>query len=505
MSSALFPGFLASKFKIGNHRGMIPHRRSARSRHSGIARRGGVGDRKRIPYAMPHPNVARTLAILAFIPALLLAPTPARAQKSASTSPAPAMPLDALIAGDKPWETTPDQLEAAVKPLRTQWLSAAKDSARYFGNFAIWNGAIPVKEAVVEFQNGKLFRVNLSIFNRGDSDSGSFASRIEFEKQLEAWKAAITAKAGVQPVDLGKQNASAVKATGFSWSKAPSVYLLEFSYQKDAKATGVQFRPEFVRLRVSALPKPFGIGSSSAGGQRVSKTALLANVTKDPSGDVFLKNVPMVDQGPKGYCAVATAERVFRYYGMPVDQHEMAQVANTGAGGGTNPDAMLKALTALQGRLQVHVRAISKWDYAEFNKMITDYNREAKRNKKKEINLAGMRTIDIGAIYGSMDPASLKESKTVKKKGDFDKFKREIAEKIDKGIPVMWGVELGLYPEPEIPQAHGGHMRLIIGYNNKTNEIIYSDSWGEKHAMKRMPSDNAFPMTTGLYFMEPFE
>ena len=57
----------------------------------------------------------------------------------------------------------------------------------------------------------------------------------------------------------------------------------------------------------------------------------------------------------------------------------------------------------------------------------------------------------------------------------------------------------------EIPQAKGGHMRLIIGYNNKTNEIIYSDSWGAKHAMKRMPSDNAFPMTTGLYFMEPSE
>ncbi len=450
-----------------------------------------------------------TIPALAIIAACLFAPQPVRAQKSISTSPAPAVALDALIAGDKPWELTPDQLEAAMKPAQTQWLSVQKDSARYFGNYAIWNGAIPVKEAVVEFQNGKLFRVNLSIFNRGDNDSASFASRAEFEKQLETWKAAITAKAGVQPVDLGRQNASAVKAMGFSWSKAPSVYLLEFSYQKDAKATGVAFRPEFVRLRMSAMTKQLGLGTSAATmastGKRVSKTALLANITKEPSGDVYLKNVPMVDQGPKGYCAVATAERVFRYYGTPVDQHEMAQVANTGAGGGTNPDAMLKALTALQGRLHVHVRAISKWEYAEFTRMITDYNREAKRNKKPEINIAGMHTIDIGAIYGSMDPASLKESKTVKKKGDFDKFKREIAEKIDKGIPVMWGVELGLYPEAEIPQAHGGHMRLIIGYNNKTNEIIYSDSWGEKHAMKRMPSDNAFPMTTGLYFMEPFE
>ena len=455
-------------------------------------------------------NPAKKIRTLALLATILLASPLLHAQKSGTTSTAPAVMLDALIAGDKPWEVTAEQFETTFKASRPQWLSAQKDQARLFGNYGLWSSAIPVKEAVVEFQTGKLSRVNLSIFNRGDSDSGSgFASRAEFEKQLEAWKAAITAKVGAQPVDLGRQNASAVKATGFSWSKAPSIYLLEYSAQKDAKATGVAFRPEFVRLRVAPLPKQLGLGSAAASapsvGQRVSKTALLANITKDPGGDVFIKNVPMVDQGPKGYCAVATAERVFRYYGMPVDQNEMAQVANTGAGGGTNPDTMLKALTALQGRLHVHVRAISKWEYAEFTRMITDYNREAKRNKKKEINLAGMHTIDIGAIYGSMDPVSLKESKTVKKKGDFEKFKREVAEKIDKGIPVMWGVELGLYPEAEIPQAHGGHMRLIIGYNNKTSELIYSDSWGAQHAMKRMPMDNAFPMTTGLYFMEPSE
>ena len=451
----------------------------------------------------------KILRTLAFLTTLLLAPPLLRAQKSANSSTAQAVMLDALIAGEKPWEATPDQLEGAMKPQRTQWLSAQKDQARFFGNYGLWDGAIPVKEAVVEFQGGKLFRVNLSIFNRGDSASGSFTSRAEFERQLEAWKAAITAKVGAQPLDLGRQNASAVKATGFSWSKAPSVYLLEYSVQKDAKVTGVAFRPEFVRLRVSALPKQLGLGASAAtmasAGQRVTKTSLLANITKDPGGDVFIKNVPMVDQGPKGYCAVATAERVFRYYGLPVDQNEMAQVANTGAGGGTNPDAMLKALTALQGRLHVRVRAISSWDYAEFSRMIADYNREAKRNKKTEINLAGMRTIDIGEIYGSMDPASLKDSKTVRKKGDFEKFKRVVFEKIDQGIPVMWSVSLGLYPEADIPQARGGHMRLIIGYNNKTNELIYSDSWGAQHAMKRMPSDNAFSMTTGLYYMAPFE
>jgi hypothetical protein len=213
--------------------------------------------------------------------------------------------------------------------------------------------------------------------------------------------------------------------------------------------------------------------------------------------------MPRVDQGPKGYCAVATAERVFRYYGMPVDQHEMAQVANTGAGGGTNPDTMMKSLFALQGRLHVHVRPITKWDFAEFNKLVADYNREAKRTQKPEVGIGGQHVIDIGAVYGSMDPVALKEARTVRTKAGYEKFQRAVAGHIDRGVPVMWSVHLGLYPEPEIPQAHGGHMRLIIGYNAKKMEIIYSDSWGASHGMKRMPMDNAWSMTTGLYYMEP--
>jgi len=450
-------------------------------------------------------NRIRTLALLA---ALLLAPPLLHAQKTGSAPAASAVMLDGLISGQNPWETTASQFESTFKAGLPQWLSDRKDQARFFGNYALWDGEIPVTESVVEFQGGKLFRVNFSLYNRGDTRT-EISTKAEFDKHLEAIKQSITSHVGTQPIDLGKQSASAVKAVGFAWTKAPSVYLLEYSVLKEAKATGVLFQPEFVRLRVYELPKKVGFGAPSpvAGAvtQRVSKKSLTENVAREANGDVFLKNVPMVDQGPKGYFAVATAERVFRYYGMPVDQHEMAQVAKTGEGGGTNPDAMLKALTDLQARLRVRVRAISKWEYPEFSRMIADYNREAKRNKKTEINLAGMRVIDIGEIYGSMDPVSLKNSKTVRSKAGFDKFQRSVAERIEKGIPLMWGVQLGLYPEADIPQAGGGHMRLIIGCNLKTGELLYSDSWGAEHAMKRMPMDNAYSMTTGLYYMEPFE
>jgi hypothetical protein len=46
-------------------------------------------------------------------------------------------------------------------------------------------------------------------------------------------------------------------------------------------------------------------------------------------------------------------------------------------------------------------------------------------------------------------------------------------------------------------------MRLILGYNKTTKDILYSDSWGKGHEMKRMPAANAWCMTMALYTMAP--
>jgi hypothetical protein len=71
---------------------------------------------------------------------------------------------------------------------------------------------------------------------------------------------------------------------------------------------------------------------------------------------------------------------------------------------------------------------------------------------------------------------------------------------------VMWSVTVGMLPEPAIPQGGvGGHMRLIIGYNLKTSEILFSDSWGAEHALKRMPAAQAFAIMNGMYYMEPMK
>ena len=171
------------------------------------------------------------------------------------------------------------------------------------------------------------------------------------------------------------------------------------------------------------------------------------NIVKNSFGDVYIKNIPMVDQGAKGYCVPATMERIFLYYGIQLDMHHIAEIGDTERGGGTY-----------------------------LNKMLRDINTLRKKS--------GLRTTRFSAL----------SVKTV-------------ATHIDKGNPVMWAMfstrelqSLYLFSKQKRPQAAspqewqkkirkadipkkeaGPHVCLIIGYNAITDEIAVSNSWGQMH------------------------
>ena len=86
---------------------------------------------------------------------------------------------------------------------------------------------------------------------------------------------------------------------------------------------------------------------------------------------------------------------------------------------------------------------------------------------------------------------------------EFREFKRDIHDRVDKGLPLVWCVVLGVIPDKSAPQAAGGHMRLIIGYNDRESSIVFSDTWGAKFEFQTMKKDDAWTMTYGLYTLEP--
>jgi len=421
-----------------------------------------------------------------------------------------AQPLDPLFAMDNLWAEKQDDFMQAAKPFGYEWTSNAKDSARAArrressgesaeaGRDVLKVFGLPVVESVARFDGDKLAQLTMVLYARGDVGDWTEA---QFDGYVRYAATAISTATGVQFTVRGKDPTNAVHAEGLIWTTPKARYLLEYSKTKALPTRNIAFRAEFVRLEVTAPEQKVSLLASATNLQR-AKFSGLTHVKHDgASGDVYLADVPMVDQGQKGYCVVAATERVMRYYGDQVDENELAQVANTSTAGGTSFDAMIDALKKLSARLKIRVREVEKFGIREILALIAEYNLDAKHDGKPALRDQG-HMIDVNAMYSEMDTDVLREART-KNKSDLHRFQREVSNHIDDGIPLLWTVMLGKVPEPGIPQNAGGHMRLIIGYNSSKDEILFSDSWGAGHELKRMPAADAWTITTGTMSIEP--
>ncbi len=433
---------------------------------------------------------ARTLALLCLCPGLLLAEEPAAA------------PLDTALAPETLWQTPAPQFVESNGPLGFHWVSTAHDSAQTTLKGATLFG-LPVYQTLAQVEKAggeKLNQITVSFYNRGDAGE---IDKTQYETLVRKAVEAISAAAHVKYTPRGRDASSAVKADGLIWNAEHAVYLLEYSCTKEVKTLGVPFRAEFVRLQITPREERKSLlAEALEASQKAAPFRGPDHVTRDTaSGDVIIKDIPMVDQGEKGYCVVASAERVLRYYGVRVDANELAQLANSSASQGTSVAAMTDSLKKLTARLKIRVRTLDQTDVKSLLALIADYNRLAKREKAAEIDTSGER-LDIKEIYSQMKPDLLRATRT-KSKSAVEGFERNVKSHVDKGIPILWSVTLGIMPEAGHALPIGGHMRLIIGYNEKSGEIVYSDSWGLGHEIKRMPLADAWSMTMGMATLEP--
>lgn len=406
--------------------------------------------------------------------------------------------FDALVSNEKLWELDQDSFQKATQGLPFRWTSNARDSARAAREEMTLFG-LPLTEVVARFSEGRLKEIDAMIYARGDA--GNIPEE-KFDALATQSAAAVSKATGVKYGERGKDAKNAVKAFGLVWETPAAFYTLEYSKIKPVKSRGIEYRSEFIRLNIAPPKKELGLLAAAAKERRAAFDGP-RHVQRDAaSGDVFIADIPMVDQGQKGYCVVASTERVMRYYGSEVDSNELAQVANSSAAGGTSLGAMRDSLKKLGARLRVRVREVEKLEIRDILALLKDYNRAAKRMDRPEIPDPGY-SIDIGALYQAMDAEVLKEAKT-RNKSDLKRFTRGVQTSIDKGIPLLWSVQLGLIKEQDLPQSGGGHMRLILGYNEKTEEILYSDSWGAGHEKKRINAADAWTITTTMMTIAPF-
>ncbi len=429
----------------------------------------------------------RSLACIA----TLLLPVPVLCAQTPPT-------LGEIVTDPRFWQLNGEQFMQRYQPLGFVWTSAAKESARADGKrvqLTLFDR--PVGETIIAFEGESPKQVQVSIHARGDDGT---ITETKFFEAIDHVKAGLTEAIKVAAVDRGKDNRSATRAEGWQWTTPEVAYLLEYSAQREVKTRDIPFRSEFIRLRTARVVKQTFMEAALAKTERVTRADLPSRVVRK-DGDTYIANVPMVDQGEKGYCVVATTARVFSYYGMQVDQHEIAQIANSSASSGTNSSSMIDALGRIAGRFKVRVKTHEELTYADLGDLVSDYNRIA--NRKGQPELTTSSGFNLWNHFDAFDPETLKETK-LRTSSKLKSFKAEVQRSIDSGIPLLWTVTVGLYPEERInPQSRGGHMRLIIGYNWDKDELIYTDSWGAGHEFKRWGAEEAFCSSHGLYSVQP--
>jgi len=382
--------------------------------------------------------------------------------------------LDYMLSFQSLWSTSADSLEKAfvvktenAKNTNTvpqfEWVNVSKDRARFSRhmfsnvetNLTMFGGSIKLEEAILEFVNGKAARATISFYNRGDS--GDIEVK-EFDRIFKVIGQNLSQVMKVAPKrQMGSSNA-ALPVTGWNWTAPGGIALLEYNeYNTPGKVT----KPEFLRLKLAAPNQAdWSMGKMATGVQRME---LLQRVKKTPDGDVYISGVPMVDQGQKGYCVAASCQRLFEYMRIPCDQHEMAKLVSIDAEGGADIATMQKSLAKIDGAFKVTFKPLVN----------------------PELYYSGNR----------------------KRRVSEKEFMSIIKDYTDKGVPLLWGLILGEKPEiPPLPnagQTRGGHMRMVIGYNLAKNQVIFTDSWGAGHELKRMAMLDAYDVTMGLYSMAP--
>ena len=224
-------------------------------------------------------------------------------------------------------------------------------------------------------------------------------------------------------------------------------------------------RDEYVALRIMTTE------SADAGGKSripdsVIREAVTNRIEKRENGDVIL-DMPMVDQGPKGYCVPATWERVMRYMGVPADMYTLAMAGNTKNGGGSSVAAV--SAGASQSILQAGRRI------------------ESPSMKIDAVNVS--RFIDRGlpimwALFSSEDFNNAVNSRIQDRKSmtDITEWKKVLAAARKEGRKFR-------------PQRDSAHVCMIIGYNKQTGEIAISDSFGPAFAERWMTADEAAAVT----------
>lgn len=354
---------------------------------------------------------------------------------------------------DKPlWDSQPSEVAGRLDWPRESQTEISESYRAYPDKEYRFLGARPYSAALYG-ENGKVTSISIVFANKGDSfgalGSGEehFIKGEEVPRSMEGVKMImendeatiaekLTALLGEPERQKFGEGESRVDVQRWDW--AGHSFLLS------------HVEEEYVSLAIETTEFADARGRNARISDATIRERVRGFVEKRENGDVVITNIPMVDQGPKGYCVPATAERCMRFLGIQADMYLLAMVGETSIGGGTSVDVLLSNI----GR--------------DIKRKGRSFEIETGELKMRDIQ----RSIDDGipiiwAIQSTKEFNDIATARTESRKSDpWDAYKASVAA----------GIE-----DPQLyPANDRGHVVIIIGYNEETNEIAFSDSWGER-------------------------
>jgi hypothetical protein len=338
-------------------------------------------------------------------------------------------------------------------------------------------GAHPFSVAMYA-ENDKVTGFSLVFANKGDLFSARGSGEMHFDKDTPPAQAAMIVKKAMDK-DLAAISATLSKQLGAPQKerfgeKAGRMNMQRWDWRGHAILLA-EAEGEYVGIQIVTSAFADAGGKVESVTDTIIRSRALANLEKREGGDVVIGDIPMVDQGPKGYCAPATAERSMRYLGIPADMYILANAGQTGFGGGTNVDMMLSGMAA---QIRSKRRSFDSWESELKIKEIAKYI---------DKGLPVMWTLCSTKGFNDTANKRTKERKTVT---DWAAWREKVtAEAAANSLP---------------KDKDTRHIVLIIGYNKDTNEMAFSDIWGDDFKERWITLQEAEQVSDGRFYVVGF-
>jgi hypothetical protein len=425
-------------------------------------------------------------------------------------------PLEMLLdKKGKIFNVTPDKFMERMDQY-FEWESESKETAKASSSVSFLG--FKALDAIARFKNGKFSKFEIYLYNRDDERSRKTYFWGLLDKALskpDEW----TGVSGERvPHEREGKFAVLVKV----WKQKPYLYTLKWACShKDNKGFGERMRFEVSKLEDEDHSDK---NKEPAKKPEVKKStgALTDNIKKSPNGDVFIENIKTFVKGP---CPSSVFEIVLSYYyGQDFDSSQIAQICKASEPN-LNMSDIFKAFKSIDAKLRVrlkelYVSEMLKVDELDVNdmrvwsracKVISKYNRSARKAGVPKIKIAQyMMKIDKKTLYypkkmlAAMTLAGVKSMRLNGEKYEYKKFLKKVREYIKSGIPVCWCMTPALLQNDMFAsQTSSRDLKLIIGYNDKENKIIYLDASGADHALNKMSYDDAWYITRAACVLLP--